>query len=103
MSGVKLPMMENMLNVGPRYKVLKHIGTGAFGMVCEAINTETNERVAIKHITKLFEDIADSKRLLREISILKTLKHPCVVGVTEVIVSGNTEKFNECYIVMEHA
>jgi mitogen-activated protein kinase 1/3 len=103
MARVKLPAMENLLNVGDKYKVLKRIGTGAFGMVCEAINNETGERVAIKHITNLFEDIADSKRLLREISILKTLNHPCVVRVKEIIVSGTPEQFDECYIVMEHA
>jgi mitogen-activated protein kinase 1/3 len=91
MARVKLPAMENLMNIGPKYKVLKRIGTGAFGMVCEATNNETGERVAVKHITNLFEDVADSKRLLREISILKTLNHPCVVRVNEIIVSGTPE------------
>jgi serine/threonine protein kinase len=91
------------MNVGPKYKVLKRIGTGAFGMVCEAINTETNERVAIKQITRIFEDIHEAKRLLREISILKILEHPNIVKVKDVIISGTRENFKELYIVMEHA
>ena len=40
---------------------------------------------------------------LREISILKKLDHPSIVGVKELIVSGSREQFDELYIVMEHA
>lgn len=48
MARARLPNMAQVLNVGDKYKVTKRIGTGAFGMVCEATNTETNEKVAIK-------------------------------------------------------
>ena len=88
MSRIRLPGMTNLLNVGEKYKVLKRIGTGAFGMVCEAINNETGGRCAIKQVTNLFEDVNDAKRLLREISILKKLNHPSIVQVKELIVSG---------------
>jgi len=72
-------------------------------MVWEAINLETEERVAIKQITRIFEDLHQAKRLLREIAIMKRLNHPNVVKVKEVIVTANAETFTEMYIVMEHA
>ena len=50
MSRTRLPGIQQSLNVGSKYTVTKRIGTGAFGMVWEAINNETNEKVAIKQI-----------------------------------------------------
>jgi serine/threonine protein kinase len=44
----KLPSMGANLNVGDKYVITKRIGAGSFGVVCEAVNTETQERVAIK-------------------------------------------------------
>ena len=85
---VRLPSMGQTLNVGERYTVTKRIGTGAFGMVVEAKDNETNEKVAIKQISNLFEDVNEAKRLLREISIMKILDHPSIIKVKELIVSG---------------
>jgi mitogen-activated protein kinase 1/3 len=59
--------------------------------------------VAIKSVKRLFEDITDTKRLLREVTILKVLDHPNVVKVIEILTPGTPEDFNEIYIVMEHA
>jgi mitogen-activated protein kinase 1/3 len=89
--------------VGPRYSISKKIGSGSFGIVCEACNTETGQRVAIKQVCRLFEDIMDTKRLLREVTILKAMNHPNVVKVIEILTPGTPDDFNEIYIVMEHA
>jgi serine/threonine protein kinase len=53
----KLPTMGATLNVGSKYVITKKIGAGSFGVVCEAVDTTTQERVAIKQITRLFEEI----------------------------------------------
>jgi mitogen-activated protein kinase 1/3 len=45
----------------------------------------------------------DTKRLLREVTILKAMNHPNVVKVIEILTPGTPEDFNEIYIVMEHA
>lgn len=90
-------------NVGPNYEIIKQLGAGSYGMVCEARHLPTGERVAIKHVAKIFDDIIDSKRLLREISILRYLDHPNVVKIREIIKPSNLESFNELYVVMEHA
>jgi serine/threonine protein kinase len=36
----------------------------------------TGEKVAIKKITNVFEHVSDATRILREIMLLRMLKHP---------------------------
>lgn len=43
-----------------------------------AVDTETNEEVAIKKIGNAFENRIDAKRTLREIKILRHMDHPNV-------------------------
>jgi serine/threonine protein kinase len=54
-------------DVGADYEIKKQIGCGSYGKVSEAIHLPTGKRVAIKKILNLFEDLIDTKRLLREI------------------------------------
>ena len=57
-----------------RYKVTKCVGSGAYGHVFAANDSERNgQQVAIKRIHKAFEDVIDAKRVLREIKILSKL------------------------------
>lgn len=67
-----------------RYQPIKAIGKGAYGVVCSALDRETNKKVAIKKITNAFENIIDAKRTLRELVLLRCLKHDNVVGVERV-------------------
>jgi serine/threonine protein kinase len=67
-----------------RYQPIKAIGKGAYGVVCSALDRETNKKVAIKKITNAFENIIDAKRTLRELVLLRCLKHENVVGVERV-------------------
>ena len=105
MRGKKLniPVSKVDWDVGPDYQITRQIGSGSYGMVCEAKHLPTNERVAIKQMTGIFDDIVDCKRLLREISILRYLNHPNVVKIKEIIQPKNLTTFNELYIIMEHA
>ncbi|KAK6157088.1 hypothetical protein DH2020_011336 [Rehmannia glutinosa] len=59
-----------------RYKIQEVIGKGSYGVVCSAIDTHTGEKVAIKKIHDIFEHISDAARILREIKLLRLLRHP---------------------------
>jgi serine/threonine protein kinase len=52
------------------------IGKGSYGLVCSAIDNYTGEKVAIKKINNVFEHVSDATRILREIKLLRLLKHP---------------------------
>ena len=66
------------------------------------MNNETGKKVAIKRIDKIFEDQMDSKRILREITLLRKLRHPCVVELVEIINPKNPNTFDTIYVVMEY-
>lgn len=62
-----------------KYKRLEKLGEGTYGVVYKAINLETGETVAIKKIRLEKEDDGVPSTAIREISLLKNLKHPNVV------------------------
>ena len=59
--------------------------------------------VAIKKIRNIFGDIIDSKRILREIILLRVLDHPNLVSIVEIFKPRNLKTFNSLYIAMEYA
>jgi serine/threonine protein kinase len=50
--------------------------TRSYGVVCSAVDNFTGEKVAIKKITNVFEHVSDATRIVREIKLLRLLKHP---------------------------
>ena len=62
-----------------RYVVGQEIGRGSYGVVYKALNTLTGETVAIKKIRLEKEDDGVPSTAIREISLLKNLKHPNIV------------------------
>ena len=67
-----------------RYKYIKQIGTGTYGIVAAALDQVHNKQVAIKKL-KQINDIFDAKRVLREIRILKNLCHDNILGITDIL------------------
>lgn len=46
-------------DVDERYEVKKGVGQGAYGLICAAKDTATEEQVAVKKITNAFDDVVD--------------------------------------------
>eukprot|EP00928_Gymnodinium_smaydae_P087530 TRINITY_DN71789_c0_g1_i1.p1 TRINITY_DN71789_c0_g1~~TRINITY_DN71789_c0_g1_i1.p1 ORF type:complete len:427 (+),score=90.01 TRINITY_DN71789_c0_g1_i1:81-1361(+) len=102
-AALMLPQAPNFRwSTPPRYEVRSLLGRGAYATVCEAYDAELEDLVAIKRIGHLFDDQVNSKRILREVSILRELSHDCVVGLVDVFLPEcATASFNELYIVTE--
>lgn len=62
-----------------KYERLEKLGEGTYGVVYKALNKETGEMVAIKKIRLEKEDDGVPSTAIREISLLKNLKHPNIV------------------------
>ena len=71
-------------DIGPRYVNPVFIGSGAYGSVVSALDSETQQKVAIKKLNRL-EDIVDAKRNLREIRCMRTLKHENILSLSGLI------------------
>ena len=95
--------------VDSRYKIKSIVGKGAYGLVCAAEDlcpspkTEDSPKaaesgaapeerkpsgpamVAVKKVIDPFHDHTDCKRLLREIKLLRCLRHPNVLHLTDIM------------------
>ncbi|KAL7750248.1 hypothetical protein RI367_004421 [Sorochytrium milnesiophthora] len=79
------------------YDFEKNIGAGNFAKVKLATHALTKEKVAIKIIDKAKLDKQTSKKLFREVRIMKLLNHQHIVRLYEVI---DTPK--ELYLILEY-
>lgn len=61
------------------YQRIEKLGEGTFGVVYKAQHKATNEIVALKRIRLDSEEEGVPSNAVREISLLKELKHPNVV------------------------
>jgi len=73
------------------------LGEGTYGVVWKAVNKETGELAALKKIRLEKEDDGVPSTAIREISLLKCLKHPNVVELIEIIYSQS-----QLYLVFEY-
>eukprot|EP00307_Rebecca_sp_RCC1486_P009513 CAMPEP_0119406022 /NCGR_PEP_ID=MMETSP1335-20130426/511_1 /TAXON_ID=259385 /ORGANISM="Chrysoculter rhomboideus, Strain RCC1486" /LENGTH=405 /DNA_ID=CAMNT_0007430079 /DNA_START=60 /DNA_END=1273 /DNA_ORIENTATION=+ len=88
-------------DVDSRYTLIKPIGHGAYGVVCSALDNWSNEKVAIKKITKAFDHLTDTKRTLREIKILRHFQHENVIQIKDILRPPSIDHFEDVYIVSE--
>ncbi|KAI8551103.1 hypothetical protein RHMOL_Rhmol06G0159000 [Rhododendron molle] len=84
-----------------RYQIQEVIGKGSYGVVCSAIDTHTGEKVAIKKIRDIFEHISDAARILREIKLLRLLRHPDIVEIKHIMLPPSRRDFKDIYVVFE--
>ena len=81
----------------------KLLGTGSYGKVALATKKSTGKKVAIKRMENIFDDETDCKRILREVTLMRKLKHPFVVELIELLMPQNPDTFDTLYVVMEYA
>eukprot|EP00004_Rigifila_ramosa_P023722 TRINITY_DN669_c0_g1_i1.p1 TRINITY_DN669_c0_g1~~TRINITY_DN669_c0_g1_i1.p1 ORF type:complete len:293 (-),score=63.53 TRINITY_DN669_c0_g1_i1:178-1056(-) len=72
-----------------KYQKIDKLGEGTYGVVYKAQNSETGQIVALKRIRLESEDEGVPCTAIREISLLKELKHPNIVRLHDVL---HTEK-----------
>ncbi|KAK4482904.1 hypothetical protein RD792_010077, partial [Penstemon davidsonii] len=86
---------------GSRYRVEEVIGKGSYGVVCSAYDTHLGEKVAIKKINDIFEHVSDATRILREIKLLRLLRHPDIVEIKHILLPPSRREFKDIYVVFE--
>lgn len=84
-----------------RFTVKEVIGKGSYGIVCAAVDNLTGQRVAIKRIQNVFEHVADATRILREIKLLRLLKHPDIVEIKHIMLPPDPRTYKDIYVVFE--
>ncbi|XP_065881894.1 mitogen-activated protein kinase homolog NTF3 [Euphorbia lathyris] len=94
-------MWQNLFEIDTKYVPIKPIGRGAYGIVCSSVNRETNEKVAIKKIHNVFDNRVDALRTLRELKLLRHLRHENVIQLKDVMMPIHSRSFKDVYLVYE--
>ncbi|KAK6153990.1 hypothetical protein DH2020_013629 [Rehmannia glutinosa] len=84
-----------------RYQIQEVIGKGISGIVCSAVDIHTGEIVAIKKITDVFKLVPDATQILREIKLLRLLRHPDIVELKHIVLPPSRRDFRDIYLVFE--
>jgi len=80
-----------------KYEVLGVVGEGAYGLVLRCRNKDTGEIVAIKKFKESEDDEVVRKTTLREVKILRMLKHDNIVELREAF-----RRKGKLYLVFEY-
>lgn len=87
---------------------MEPMGAGAYGLVVAALDAEIEceeeddtNYVAIKKIENLTEHTIFMQRTLRELIILRLLKHENIMSVRNILKPKDQNNFNELYLVSE--
>jgi cyclin-dependent kinase 2 len=68
-----------------RYQKLEKIGEGTYGVVYKSRDKQTGDTIALKKIRLEADDEGVPSTAIREISLLKSLQHPNVVRLRDVV------------------
>eukprot|EP00741_Cyanophora_paradoxa_P024531 tig00000269_g23685.t1 len=80
-----------------KYQKIEKIGEGTYGVVYKAKDRNTGEIIALKKIRLEAEDEGVPSTAIREISLLKELRHMNIVRLKDVVHSDN-----KLYLVFEY-
>ena len=85
-----------------RYTPTKVCGSGAQGMVIAAKDRVTGETVAIKKLSRPFQNTIHAKRAYREFVLMRRMNHRNIISLTNAFTPArNLDSFVDLYLVME--
>lgn len=92
---------RTVFEIDSEYLPVKPLGMGSYGVVCSALNRKSGEMVAIKKILDVFEHPTTALRTLREMMILRQIRHENVIELKDVMAPSLKTSFREIYLVYE--
>jgi len=87
--------------ISRRYSVVEPVGQGVYGVACLARDTVADEECTIKKIEGIFEHLTAAKRTLRELRLLRHLRHENLMELRSVFLPGAKGDFEDIYVISE--
>lgn len=102
MSGWKELLIDGKVKfkVPAQLELIKKVGSGAYGTVASFQDSRTGQKLAVKKITDAFHDLVDGKRILREVKLLRSLRHDNVISILDMYPPDSPD-FDDIYIVTD--
>lgn len=95
-------MGDTKFEVPSRYTDLKPLGSGAQGVCAVARDIIDDRGVAIKRLSRPFQNITHAKRAFREMKLMRLVNHVNIIGLLDIFSPQETlDKFQDVYLVME--
>lgn len=96
----RVELNKTIWEVPNRYTDLAPVGSGAYGQVCSASDSQNRMKVAIKKLARPFQSPIHAKRTYREIRMLKHMNHENIIGLLDVFAPTSTlDDFCDVYLV----
>eukprot|EP01062_Namystynia_karyoxenos_P036423 TRINITY_DN2652_c0_g4_i1.p1 TRINITY_DN2652_c0_g4~~TRINITY_DN2652_c0_g4_i1.p1 ORF type:complete len:447 (+),score=172.01 TRINITY_DN2652_c0_g4_i1:185-1342(+) len=93
----------NTYVVDERYELLGQVGKGSYSFVCRARDKENGRLVAVKKVFDVFDDLVDARRILREVVLLRYLRHPNVSALLNILRPREpVHEYKDLYLILEH-
>ncbi|KAI4365987.1 hypothetical protein MLD38_021918 [Melastoma candidum] len=94
-------VLQTPFDVDSKYTPIKMIGRGSYGLVCSATDIATGDKVAIKKIHATLGNRIEVLMTLREMYLLRILKHKNVIDLKHVMMPVEKLVFQDVYLVYE--
>jgi len=89
----------NFYDYQPEFLPDKPIGHGAFGIVWAVTDPRNSERVALKKMPHVFQNLVTAKRVFRELRMLCSFRHDNVLSAKDVLLPCSLDTFDELYVL----
>lgn len=93
-------VMGDVFEVEARYELLGRLN--ATGNVCLCNDVLLDKQVVLKKFKSVFQCRDVAKSVLRELKMLRFLKHESIVNLVSVLTPIDITSFNDVYAVFEH-
>jgi len=77
------------------------IGYGAFGVVWSVTDPRDGKRVALKKLPNVFQSLVSSKRVFRELKMMRFFQHENVLSCLDILQPPHVDFFQEIYLITE--
>lgn len=77
------------------------IGYGAFGVVWSVTDPRDSKRVALKKLPNVFQSLVSSKRVFRELKMMRFFRHENVLSCLDILQPPHIDFFQEIYMITE--
>ncbi|KAI4383389.1 hypothetical protein MLD38_009231 [Melastoma candidum] len=94
-------VLQTLFDVDSKYTPIKMIRRGSYGLVCSATDIATGGKVAIKKIHAALGNRIEVLMALREMYLLRILKHKNVIDLKHMMMPAEKLTFQDVYLVYE--
>eukprot|EP00759_Apiculatamorpha_spiralis_P051405 PhF_6_TR5217/c0_g1_i1/m.7527 len=100
---INLPTGDcDTFDIPSEYVLEQYVGHGAVGLVCLARHLPTDSVVAIKKLRSVFADMVHTKRIIRELTLLKHYHNAQYIVKTHRILRPSRADYSDVYVVMDY-